>query len=941
MQRAKSLGAGLVFLLLFGQVYAQQLRLGNNPFTVEKSAVLELQSSNQGLLFPRIADTALINVLSPPDGMVVFFIPLRQLLLRANSGWRIIQNSPGITSLNSLTGTAQTFATGSTGTDFNIASAGTVHTFNLPSASATARGLVTTGAQIFAGSKTFSSPPIFSSFTQGSVPYIGASGALSQSNTNFFWDGTNNRLGIGTNVPSSTLHIAGASPLTISGLPAGAATDSIMTILNGTVKKIHPSLLATPAITSLNGLTAAIQSFAIGTSGTDFNIVSSGTAHTYNLPDASATARGLVTTGTQTIAGAKTFSNAPAISSFTQGSIPFIGASGVLTQNNTNFFWDATNTRLGIGTNVPSSSLHIASSNPLTVVGLPAGAATDSIVTILNGTVKKIHPSLLTGSTSGWLLTGNAGTNPTTNFVGTSDAQSFVIRTFNTPIARFDQNSLAIGTSATVNNATHSFAFGNGATTAFSLTNAFAFGTGATVSGSNSFAIGQNALANSPTSFALGSGATVPFGVQDAMALGSNAAANALNSIAIGSYAANTFRTTANGVGSIAIGRSSVSNATSSIALGDSAIVAFVSNPSIGIGRKTVINGSNSVGIGTTVTIGTVNNGTALGSSTSITGANATALGFSSSVSAANATALGANATVSGANSTAIGYNTAVTQSDAIILGDLNNSSLSVGIGSQTFTSGAREKLLVDAGTSNSYNVISGKGTVNNYLQLNIQNRSNGDVASSDLVATADNGTETTNFVDLGINSSGFNNTVFPIIGGVNNGYLYSTGNDFIIGNGNATRNLILFTGGFTTNSERMRIDASGNVGVATTTPTAKMDVGGTYKMGARGSVNKNQISFVAAIPAGTTVLGGTAGLLGLTYTSASTDVTINIPAALQPTTTQATVVVSPAFDLPAYVSIAFARVVTTSTIKVRFMNTSTNTPISIAGNLYFTITEF
>jgi hypothetical protein len=48
-------------------------------------------------------------------------------------------------------------------------------------------------------------------------------------------------------------------------------------------------------ISSINGLTATSQSFATGTTGTDFNIVSSGDTHTFNLPTASSTARGVIT----------------------------------------------------------------------------------------------------------------------------------------------------------------------------------------------------------------------------------------------------------------------------------------------------------------------------------------------------------------------------------------------------------------------------------------------------------------------------------------------------------------------------------------------------------------------------------------------------------------------------------------------------------------------
>jgi hypothetical protein len=88
------------------------------------------------------------------------------------------------------------------------------------------------------------------------------------------------------------------------------------------------------SVATLNGLTAASQTFATGTSGTDFNISSSGSIHTFNIPDASATVRGLVTTGTQSIAGAKTFSNSTSSSSGTTGAL--IVSGGIGSNNNIN-----------------------------------------------------------------------------------------------------------------------------------------------------------------------------------------------------------------------------------------------------------------------------------------------------------------------------------------------------------------------------------------------------------------------------------------------------------------------------------------------------------------------------------------------------------------------------------------------------------------------------
>lgn len=51
-----------------------------------------------------------------------------------------IMGGTGITAINSLSGAVQTIGVGNTGTDFAVSSAGTAHTLNLPTASATNRG---------------------------------------------------------------------------------------------------------------------------------------------------------------------------------------------------------------------------------------------------------------------------------------------------------------------------------------------------------------------------------------------------------------------------------------------------------------------------------------------------------------------------------------------------------------------------------------------------------------------------------------------------------------------------------------------------------------------------------------------------------------------------------------------------------------------------------
>ena len=264
---------------------------------------------------------------------------------------------------------------------------------------------------------------------------------------------------------------------------------------------------------------------------------------------------------------------------------------------------------VGIGTTAPAYKLHVnASSNPLYLAGVQTGANTDSVLTIINGVVKKISPSAI----SAWSLAGNAGTNPSTNFLGTTDAQALVLKVNATQVGRFDQNSLALGIGATANNSTQSYALGSSATIGFNKTNAYAIGASAAVNadnsfaignssvanGSNSFAIGNSAAANNTNSVAIGPSATTAYSITDAVAIGENATVNASNSISIGSNGTAASKTVTNAANAVAIGTTATTNSASSVAIGTNATIGYSLTPAVAIGSGTLVNGNSGVAVG-------------------------------------------------------------------------------------------------------------------------------------------------------------------------------------------------------------------------------------------------------------------------------------------------------------------------------------------------------
>jgi len=202
--------------------------------------------------------------------------------------------STGITALNGLTAQVQYFQTGTSGTDFNISSTTATHTFNIPDASASARGLITTGTQTIAGAKTFSGGITFSSslITTSNVTFSNSGFTLTLQPPTLSVNRT-------VTLPNGTGTLALTSDIpTLSGTPPISYVGGVISISQATTST--NGYLSSTDWNTFNGkgsgTVTSVAALTIGTTGTDLSsTVATGTTTpviTLNVPTASATNRG-------------------------------------------------------------------------------------------------------------------------------------------------------------------------------------------------------------------------------------------------------------------------------------------------------------------------------------------------------------------------------------------------------------------------------------------------------------------------------------------------------------------------------------------------------------------------------------------------------------------------------------------------------------------------
>ncbi len=215
---------------------------------------------------------------------------------------------------------------------------------------------------------------------------------------NNIYNKNSGNIGIGTAAPTAQLHTTGS--VRFQGIGTNTTNTKLLTTddLGNLTTRLFSNLLAGNAVTSLNGLTNSAQTFTTGATGTDFNIVSSGTVHSLNIPSASATSRGALAAADWITFNNKTGS----VTASTPAAVTT--AATTATINNTMAYWNANQLQgKDIATTAPANG-QVLTYNTATTKWEPAAIPTvtttvsntntapNSLSTTVNGITGAIVP---------------------------------------------------------------------------------------------------------------------------------------------------------------------------------------------------------------------------------------------------------------------------------------------------------------------------------------------------------------------------------------------------------------------------------------------------------------------------------------------------------------------------------------------------------------------
>jgi hypothetical protein len=222
---------------------------------------------------------------------------------------------------------------------------------------------------------------------------------------------------IGGSVPINPIFSSGATFLNSLRYSDGSEQNGYILTSDSFGNATWSTPFSGGGITTLNTLTSAIQDFNVGNFGNDFNISSSGDTHTFNIPDASPTSRGLITTGTQFFSGIKIFNDSISSNTIASSSI----FSDIISGNT--YYGDGSNLDgiiSAITWNVNTEEI-LFERNNVTPFILKITGITDNYLPLSGGTLSGdlISPNIITSGLTlingteqdGYVLTTNSSGN--------------------------------------------------------------------------------------------------------------------------------------------------------------------------------------------------------------------------------------------------------------------------------------------------------------------------------------------------------------------------------------------------------------------------------------------------------------------------------------------------------------------------------------------------